>query len=146
MTSLNETLVENTRIVRQDNANNYDTALGGDVVNWMDDTGMISAIRFAGEACVTASIGGIDFMKPLNVGNAALIKSYVYKVGNTSIKTHVTVHSEVIGEGKKNLITEAHFIYVAVDENGRPTPVPDLEIDTEEEQSLREKAMEVERA
>ncbi|MDY6764834.1 MAG: acyl-CoA thioesterase, partial [Halobacteria archaeon] len=52
MPSLFDTYVENTEIVQPNDTNNLNTAHGGTVAKWMDETGAISAIRFAGETCV----------------------------------------------------------------------------------------------
>ncbi|MDY6780883.1 MAG: acyl-CoA thioesterase [Halobacteria archaeon] len=146
MPTLSETRVENTQIVRPNHANNYNTAHGGNVVKWMDDAGVISATRFSGEPCVTASIGKTSFHSPLQVGDAAVVRSYVYKTGETSMKVHVKVFSESLRNGERELTSVARFIYVAVNDNGKPTTVPDLEVETDEEEEMRQEAIDEEKS
>ncbi len=140
MPRLIDTQVDNTEIVRSAHVNHFGTAHGGQVVKWMDDTGVISAMRFSGEQCVTASMNQIDFRRPLNIGDAAVVQAYVYSVGDTSINVHVRVFSEDLTQRARELTTESDFTYVAVDEDSRPTEVPELDVETEEGRQLRSQA------
>ena len=142
MTRLVDTQVDNTEIVRSAHANIFDTAHGGKVVEWMDDTGVISAMRFSGELCVTASMNRIDFRQPIHTGDAAVVQAYVYDAGDTSIDVHVRVFREDLTQRARELTTESDFTYVAVDEDNRPTEVPDLDVETEEGRQLRQQATE----
>lgn len=143
MTSLMDTYLENTEIVQPNHANVYNTAHGGSVMKWMDETGAISAMRFSNETCVTARMERVDFHHPIEVGNAAIIEAYVYETGTTSIKVRVRVFSEGLrrGDHERKMTTESYFTYVAIDENKKPTPVPELEVETEEEKKLQEAAL-----
>ncbi|MFP4633332.1 MAG: acyl-CoA thioesterase [Halobacteriota archaeon] len=142
MTRLIDTQVENTEIVASADANIFDTAHGGYVVKWMDETGVVSAMRFSGELCVTAAMRRIDFRRPIQVGDAAVIQAYVYDCGTTSIDVYVRVFSEKLTERARELSSESKFTYVAVDEDNRPTEVPELEVETEEGERLLERARE----
>ena len=95
MVALMDTFLQNRWIVQPNQANMLDTAHGGNVMKWMDEVGALSAMRFAGETCVTARMSQV----------------------------------------------EAYFVYVAIDEDRKPVPVPDLEVETEEGETLREKAL-----
>lgn len=140
MTRLVDTQVDNTEIVRSTHTNNFETAHGGIVVKWMDNTGVISAMRFSGELCVTASMRQIDFRRPLHAGDAAVVQAYVYNAGETSVNVHIRVYSEDLTQRARELAAESDFIYVAVDEDNRPTEVPELEVETEEGRQLRDQA------
>jgi len=65
MSDLLDTYIENCERVQPTDANNYGTAHGGFVTKWMDEVGALSAIRFAGESCVTASIDQMSFERPI---------------------------------------------------------------------------------
>jgi len=138
---IEDTYIENRVLVQPNDTNNNDIAHGGNVVKWMDEVGAMSAMRFAGRICVTAHIEGVDFHRPIPRGNTALIESYVYDAGSTSVSVHLRVFSEDPLSGERELTTESHFVYVGIDEDGEPTPVPDLEVSSERDEELRAAAL-----
>ncbi|PSQ23460.1 acyl-CoA thioesterase [Halobacteriales archaeon QS_8_65_32] len=140
MTDLGDTRVTNRWIVGPNHANNLDTAHGGTVLKWMDEVGAMSAMRFAGEACVTARINQVNFERPIPVGKVALIESYVYAAGTTSVRVRLQAFREDPRTGEAEETTESYFVYVAIDEDRTPTPVPDLTVSSAEERRLREEA------
>lgn len=140
MSRLSETLIENREMVQPNHANNLDTAHGGNVLKWMDEVGAMSAMRFAGQACVTAHISQVNFEQPIFVGDTAFIRAYVYDVGRTSMKVRIAAFRENPLTGDRERTTESYFIYVAIDDDHEPTLVPDLEIVSAEEEELQEAA------
>lgn len=141
MPELSETHIENREMVQPVHANNLDTAHGGTVLKWMDEIGAMSAMRFAGESCVTAHINQVDFERPIRVGDVALIKAYVYAAGTTSVNVRLRTYREDLRDGDTEKTTESYFVYVAIDEDGTPTPVPDLTVESDESERLREEAL-----
>lgn len=142
MPDLLDTYIENRERIQPTDTNNYGTAHGGNVCKWMDEIGALSAMRFAGETCVTASIDQIDFERPIPVGETAVIRSYVYDAGRTSVKVRIEAFREAPRTGEREKTTESYFVYVAVDEDGRPVNVPELTTETERARTLREKGLE----
>ncbi|WP_327052163.1 acyl-CoA thioesterase [Halomicrococcus gelatinilyticus] len=142
MPTLMDTYIENRERVQPNHANNYETAHGGVVMKWMDEIGAMSAMRFAGETCVTASVDHMDFQRPIPVGDTTVIESYVYDAGRTSVKVRLTAFRENPRTGDRERTTESHFVYVAVDDEGTPTQVPEFDVETERETELREAAVE----
>ncbi|MFC6824581.1 acyl-CoA thioesterase [Halopelagius fulvigenes] len=145
MVDLEETYIENRVLVQPDDTNNYDMAHGGNVMKWMDEVGAMSAMRFSGETCVTARMEGVDFHRPIPRGDTALIEAYVYDAGTTSVKVRLRVFREDPLTGERELTTESYFVYVAIDEAGDPTEVPDLSVSSERSRKLREEAVTDER-
>ena len=141
MTDLLETYIENRERVQPTDANNYGTAHGGNVTKWMDEVGALSAMRFAGETCVTASIDQMDFERPIPVGETTVIRSYVYEAGRTSVKVKLEAYREEPRSGEQKKTTESYFVFVAVDEEGKPQEVPELTTETERAERLRRKAL-----
>lgn len=141
MTDLLDTYIENRELVQPNHANNLDTAHGGNVLKWMDVVGAMSAMRFAGEPCVTAHINQVNFERPIGVGDIALIQAYVYAAGRTSVRVRIRVFRENPLSGETEQTTESYFVYVAIDEQRTPTPVPELTAPTEHERELREEAL-----
>ena len=142
MTTLAESRTEMTEMLLPNDTNNLGRALGGVVLHWMDICGAISAMRFANQQCVTASMDHVDFIAPIDLGEIAVIQSYVFNTGRTSIDVKVDVHSENPRTGKHQETTTSFLTFVAIDESGKPVQVPDLACETEAEEDLREMAVE----
>jgi acyl-CoA hydrolase len=142
MTTLAESKTEMTEMLLPNETNNLGRALGGTVLHWMDICAAISSMRFAGTQCVTASMDHVDFVSPIDLGEVAVIEGYVFNTGTTSIDVRVDVHAEDPREGERRLATASFFTFVALDDEGRPTEVPDLECPTDAEVALREEAIE----
>jgi acyl-CoA hydrolase len=141
MPDLLDTHLENRWLVQPNHANSLGTTHGGDVLKWMDELGVLSAMRFAGENCVTASIDGVEFRRPIPVGETAVVDAYVYETGRTSVSIRVRVHRENPRTGGRKFTTESYAVYVAVDSDGDPTPVPDLTVGSERGERLRADAL-----
>ncbi|TYL36660.1 acyl-CoA thioesterase [Natronococcus pandeyae] len=142
MTDLMETLVENREMVQPNHANMLEVAHGGNVMKWMDEIGAMSAMRFSGETCVTAQVNRMDFERPIPVGDTAFITAYVYDAGRSSIKVRLITEREDLRTREREQTTESYFVYVAIDDENRPTTVPDLTVDSEEGDRLRQVALE----
>jgi acyl-CoA hydrolase len=139
---LSESHTEMTEMLLPDSTNALGRALGGVVLHWMDICGAISAMRFANRQCVTASMDHVDFIAPIDVGEIAVIKAYVFNTGETSVDVKVDVHSEDPRTGEKQETTTSFLTFVAIDDDGNPTNVPDVACETEAEEELRAEAVE----
>lgn len=137
MTGLADTYIENRQLVQPNHANSLGTVHGGNVLKWMDEVGAMSAMRFAGTQCVTAHIHSVDFERPIRVGEIILTESYVYRAGETSVHVRVRAYRENPQTGEASKTTESYFVYVGIDENHEPTPVPELTVSSENERELR---------
>jgi len=140
-TRLTETYIENRAMVQPNHANMLDTAHGGNVMKWMDEVGAMSAMRFAGETCVTARMSQVDFERPIHVGDTALIESYVYAAGTTSVRVRVKTYRENPTTGETEPTADSYIVYVAVDEDRNTVEVPDLTVETDRAERLREEAL-----
>jgi len=125
--------VEMTEIVLPSHANNLGTAFGGQVMAWMDVAAAVAAARHARKVAVTASVDEIQFLEPVRRGDAVVLRAEVSYVGRTSMEVAVTVDAEDLATGRTVRTAEAFFTFVAVDGEGRPTPVPPLFPETEDE-------------
>jgi acyl-CoA hydrolase len=139
--TLAESHTEMTEIVLPNDTNTYGRVLGGAVLHWMDVCGAIAAMRFASEDVVTASMEHVDFKTPIDLGEVVVVEAYVYATGRTSVEVNVDVRAENPQADTERDTTSSFFTFVAVDEDGNPTPVPDLECPTETERRLRDRAL-----
>jgi acyl-CoA hydrolase len=136
-----DTRIQNRWMVQPNHANNLGAAHGGNVLKWMDEAGAMSAVRFSGETCVTAHMDEVNFKQPVPVGETAFIDAYVYEAGRTSVKVRAQVYREDLKSGNRELTTNCYMVFVAIDEENRPVPVPDLTVATEAGEALLEEAL-----
>jgi len=119
MPSVSDTYIENRQRVQPTHTNNYESAHGGNVVKWMDEIGAMSAMRAAGETCVTAKINELDFKRPVPQGDTCIIESYVYAVGRTSLRTRIRAYRESPRTGDRQLTTESFSCSLPSTRTGR---------------------------
>jgi acyl-CoA hydrolase len=141
MPTVMDTYIENRQRVQPNDANNYGSVHGGNVMKWMDEVGAMSAMRFAGEQCVTASVDRLDFHLPVPTGDIVLVESHVYDAGRTSVHVRLRASRENPLTGETERTTESYFVFVAVNEDGDPTAVPELSAETEAGRELRHEAL-----
>ena len=142
MPDLMDTYIENRQMVQPNHTNALGTAHGGNVMKWMDTVGALSAMRFAGERCVTARFDQVNFTRPIQVGQTTLIESYVYDAGRTSVRVRLRAAAEDPTTGRAEETTESYAVYVAINEEREPVPVPELTVATDEGETLKRNALE----
>lgn len=128
-----ESVVERVEMVLPNDANPLGNILGGRVMHLIDITAAIAAQRHSGRPVVTASIDQVDFHHPIKVGQLILLKAAVNFAGRTSMEVGVKVFSEDTLTGERRHTSSAYVTFVALDEHGRPAPVPGLIPETDEE-------------
>jgi len=125
--------VEMTQQILPGDTNVHGTVFGGKVMQWIDIAGAVSAMRHAREMVVTASFDRVDFHAPAKLGYIMVLKSQVNYTGRTSLEIGVQVLAENPLTGERLLTTEALITFVAIDKKGKPTAVPPVLPETEEE-------------
>lgn len=101
------------------------TLFGGQLVAWMDKAAGIAAMRRARGPVVTAAIENITFKVPVNVGDLVELDARVVSVGRTSLRVEVEVFREDPFGVDRMPCTVGRFTMVALDDQHRPTPVPE---------------------
>ncbi|GGM03788.1 acyl-CoA thioesterase [Deinococcus aerophilus] len=102
------------------------TAFGGWVLSLMDKAASVAAVRHGGANVVTARMDGVDFRVPIRVGDAVALDAQVVKVGRSSMTVRVDVYRETMATGQQELATTGFFVFVALDEEGKPRTVAPL--------------------
>jgi acyl-CoA hydrolase len=125
--------VELSHMMGAQDANTLGNVHGGIIMKHVDETGALAAIRHAQLPCVTVFIDSMTFMHPIHLGNVVTFRAEVSYVGRTSIETFVTVTAENPLTGETWLSNTAFVVYVAIDAEGRPAPVPGLICETDAE-------------
>lgn len=124
---------EMQQFVLPNDTNILGNLLGGRVMEWVDMVGAMVAYRHSRRPVVTASMDRLDFHHPIKLGDIVILKAELNYVGSTSMEVSVSVFSENPRTGEKLHTSSATLIFVALDDQGRPTPVPRLLLKTEEE-------------
>jgi len=117
-------------------ANPLGNVHGGVIMRLVDECGAICAMRHARRACVTIAIDSMTFREPVHVGALLVCEARVSYVGRTSIETAVRVHSENPITGQTTHTNSAYVVYIALGDDGRPTAVPELELESDEDRKL----------
>jgi|SRR5699024_2778478 len=125
-----------TRLVLPPDTNHLDTIFGGKVLSYIDEVAALSAMKHAGCVVVTASIDSVNFLSSAKVGDALTIEAFVTNTGRTSMEVYVKVTARGILDQEEKLTTESFLTMVAVDAEGKPTEVPKVYPETEEEKVL----------
>lgn len=98
---------------------------GGWVMAQVDMAGSVIPARYAGGRMATVAVNEFIFKQPVRVGDILSFFSKLTRIGRTSITVKVEVYAERYREqGKYSKVTEASLTYVAIDEQGKPRPVP----------------------
>ena len=106
---------------------------GGSVMKLIDTAAGLAAMKHAGGAVVTVAMDEMSFLEPVHVGDVVTVKAMVNDVGRTSLEVGVRVEAENVITGKRVHTSSAYLVFVALDREGRPRPVPEVIAGGEEE-------------
>ncbi|RAP74688.1 acyl-CoA thioesterase [Paenibacillus montanisoli] len=120
--------------------NNHDTLFGGKLMSYIDDIASISVSKLCRMAAVTASTDSVDFLYPIRPSDSVSLESFITWTGKSSMEVFVKVIREDLRSGERKIAATAFLTFVALDENNRPTAVPQIVPETEEEKKLHETA------
>jgi len=115
-------------------ANGLGNVLGGKVMHLVDLTAALAALRHARKPVVTASVDSLHFIHPVRIGQLIVLRSSVNRAFHTSMEVGVQVETENLLTGEKLHTCSAYLTFVALDEKRKPTEVPPVIPETEEEQ------------
>jgi uncharacterized protein (TIGR00369 family) len=116
-----------------EHANPLGNVHGGAVMKLIDEAGAICAMRHARRPCVTVTVDSMTFYSPVRVGEVVTCNARVHYVGETSMEVGVRVRAENPLTGDVTHTNSARLVYVALDDQGRPTQVPGLRLESEDE-------------
>ncbi len=125
-----------TELVLPNDTNTLNNLMGGRLMHWMDIVSAIAGQKHSNSTVVTASVDNISFRQPIRLGNVVTLKARVTRAFNSSMEVRIDVDAEDIPAESKVSSNSAYFTFVAVDKNGQPVPIPEIEPETEEEKEL----------
>ena len=97
---------------------------GGWVLSQMDQAGGIAAVERAEGRVATVALDAMTFIRPVKVGDVLCVYTRIDRVGRTSMKIHVEAWARRFHTRVREKVTDANFTFVAIDDSGRPRPVP----------------------
>ena len=105
---------------------------GGQMMAWIDVIGAVAARRYTGKAVTTVSIDNLTFLKPAYLNDTMVQEAMVTWTGHTSLEVRVDSMVERL-DGSRELINRAYVVFVAIDDEDRPVPIPAFTPETIEE-------------
>lgn len=136
-----QTTVSTIRIVSPEHLNPNQILFGGYLMCWVDEIAFACARKFSGRnTCVTVNIDSISFRTPIKMNEQILLTAQVVDAGRSSMEIEVLVAKEDPATGQTDQTNSAYLTFVCLDEKGKPTSVPLLECQTDEEKRKRREA------
>jgi acyl-CoA hydrolase len=116
-----------------EHSNSQGRVHGGVILKLCDECGGIVAARHARRPVVTVTVDSVTFHRPVELASLLLIHGRLTYVGTTSLEVELRVEAENLLTGEVIHTSSAYFVYVALDDTQRPTPVPRLELQNDDE-------------
>ena len=136
---VSESQMTTVRLMMPTDGNTLGNVFGGAIMRYMDEVAGIVAFHHARKIVVTASIDRMDFYAPVYVGNLLILKAAVNHVGKTSMEVGVRIEAEDPFTGTTTHTGSCYLTFVALDSNGRPTPVDQvIPVTPEEKRRFRD--------
>lgn len=129
-----------TQLMEVTDANLAGNVHGGAIMRLADTAAALAAIKHAGRLCVTVSVDELSFLEPVHVGDVVTLLASVNDVGRTSLECGVRVEAEDPISGGRVHAATAYFVFVALDDEGRPCPVPPIACETDVERRRQREA------
>lgn len=136
-----ESTVLLAHIMSDHDTNLYGTVHGGVVMKLIDDAAAAAAGRHAGTTAVTVSVEKTSFLSPVHAGDLLNVRARLAYAGRTSMDVAVTVTAERWNStGPTATVATAELVFVAIDRDRRPTPIPELKPATGDDLERYERA------
>lgn len=131
--TVRESQHETSELMMPEHSNNMGHVFGGVILSMMDKTAAIAAFRHSRAGVVTVSIDRVDFREPIHLGDLVVMKASINYVGKSSMEVGVRVEAEDLLTGIRRHTNSCYLTFVAVDRNGRPIEVPQIQPETDDE-------------
>jgi acyl-CoA hydrolase len=128
------------QLMQPEHANNLGNVHGGWIMKLVDEAGALACMRHAQKRVVTVAVDSLVFREPIKIGHLIILNAEVSYAGRTSMEAEVQVIAENPITGERIHTNNAYLVYVALDDDGKPSSVPELIIETEEEKQRMEQA------
>ncbi len=131
--TVGESQIVMARTMQPPDANVWGNVHGGAILRLVDEAGGAVAIRHSRCRCVTVAMDKMIFKQPVYIGDLLTITACLTSVGRSSMEVEARIEAEDMRSGVKRHAGTSYLVYVAIDDQGHPTPVPQLTLITEQE-------------
>ncbi len=114
------------QLMHPEHANTQGNVHGGWIMKLVDEAGALACMRHSNHRVVTVAIDQMVFRQPIRIGDLVILDAEVTYAGRTSMEVEVQVVAENPITGQRTHTNTAYLVYVALDDNGKPTAVPGL--------------------
>ena len=128
------------QLMQPEHANNLGNVHGGWIMKLVDEAGALACMRHAQKRVVTVAVDSLVFREPIKIGDLIILNAEVTYAGRTSMEAEVQVIAENPISGERTHTNNAYLVYVALDDTGRPSSVPELILETDAEKLRMEQA------
>ena len=132
--SVSASRTEQIQILMPEHINGAGRLFGGKLVEWIDVVASVAARRHSGCNVITAAIDNLQFKAGAYVNDTLVLIGRLTHVGRTSMEGRVDTYVESLN-GTRSVVNRAYLVLVALDGQGRPTPVPGLLLENESERA-----------
>ena len=132
--TVRESRTEQVHLVRNTHINGNQRLFGGSLMQWIDAVGGVVARRHSGREITTACVDNLQFRSAVVINSTVVLIGKMTYVGRTSMEVRVDTFVESL-EGIRTLVNTAYLVFVALDDEGRPVPVPRLILETDQEKA-----------
>lgn len=129
-----------SQLMQPEHANHHGNVHGGWIMKLVDEAGALACMRHAQTRVVTVAVDSLVFREPIKIGDLVTFTAEVTYTGRTSMEAEVQVIAENPITGERTHTNTAYLVYVGLDDNDRPTSIPQLVAETEEEKARLELA------
>jgi uncharacterized protein (TIGR00369 family) len=129
-----------TQMMEVTDANIAGNVHGGAIMRLVDTAAGLAAIRHASGLCVTVAIDEMTFLEPVHIGDVLVLNASVTDAGRTSVEVGVRVDALDPISGRTRHANSAYLVFVAVDDQGVPRPVPPLIAESDKEKRRQREA------
>ena len=136
----NASRISIAQLMHPEHANILGNVHGGWIMKLVDEAGALACMRHAQKRVVTVAVDSMVFREPIKIGDLVTLNAEVTYTGRTSMEAEVQVIAEDPITGERTHTNTAYLVYVALDDEGSPTTVPVLIVETKEEKQRMEQA------
>jgi acyl-CoA hydrolase len=129
-----------TELVLPNDTNQLGNLLGGRLMHWIDIAAALVTMKHANRVCVTASVDEINFFEPIKIGHIVTLYASLNRVFKTSMEVGVRTTRTDPTTGVEVYAGKSYLTFVAIDNYGKPIPVPSVEPVTDDEKRRYEEA------
>ena len=123
-----------SQLMHPEHANLLGNVHGGWIMKMADEAGALACMRHAQRKVVTVAIDSMTFREPIRIGDLVILNAEVTYTGRTSMEAKVDVLAENPVTRERSHTNTAYLVYVALDDDGKPTEIPQLKAESAEEE------------